>query len=147
MSPHRNRFGAASASCTALIALGLLVAGCQPLSLAGVAASLIAGGDGSDIVTNPMDRAPPRDLHDQLANMPDRVDPACEQALDAARETADDETGGTVPAAGREIPAPHACRVQPVCLPGTPEPVQMMVCPSGQDVAARATSARGANRK
>lgn len=114
----------------------LLLGACQPLSLAGVAASLIAGGEGSNIVTNPMDRAPPPELHDQLSNMPGRVDAACLRTLETARTSPEDGAAGSAPSA-RRTPAPGACRVQPVCLPGTPEPVDMMVCPAGRDVAAR----------
>jgi hypothetical protein len=107
-------------ACLALPLLSGCAAGVAGLALSG--ASLLTSimtdsGEGQPHI----DFDPNRDLSETLAAAEHEIDPVCRARLDVLRK----QMGPIEP------PAPGQCAARPVCLGGTRNPMEVMVCADG----------------
>lgn len=97
------------------LAVGLLLAGCGPMSVGLTAASLLMGGGGDPNAAAPV-ATPRADLMQALQVVDTHATASCNAQVDEILVANKDEF------------AEQSCRVQPVCLGGSSQPVPMMVC-------------------
>ena len=144
-------------------ALSASLSGCvtAALPLAAAAMNLVSGGGGKPLTG--------KQVREALSTLDEQVDPACQQLLTEHRQreqwahtpapAAPDAKDGSVGQAGPESAAesgpevqqvaattsdaPGQCSHKLVCLPGTPKPTMMMMCPNKDEAQALDKSEAG----
>lgn len=135
------------------VGFALIVGACSPAILASLAMDFVDPGEGSSMMHNPMDRQPGKSLQDQLSRLDDTPSSRCKSTLAEERQKAASASGEMPPPhepgmatsleAGDRTASPEAtaegsssqsgteiggCHLEPVCLPGYDEPVDMLIC-------------------
>lgn len=135
------------------VGFSVVLGACSPAMLASLAMDFVDPGEGSSMMHNPMDRQPGKSLQDQLSRLDDTPSSRCKSTLAEERQKAASTSGEIPPPhepgmarhveAGDRTASPKAtaegsssqngtetggCNIEPVCLPGYDEPVDMLIC-------------------